>query len=121
VRARENTPALLGQASAIGQPIVHLLLGCTPSFGSLAAIPLLLVVEVSARRDRPAGRGGIRPPGPPCWSSWPDLHPPAASSTPGRGPSPWPGFGPHVVFHVLVVIAGAMRAFAIWRYALPLI
>ena len=38
-----------------------------------------------------------------------------------KAPNPWPGwFGFHEVFHVLVVVASALHAVALWRYALPL-
>jgi hemolysin III len=79
------------------------------SFGSLAAIPLLRVVEVLS----PAGTallvaGGL-------------IYIVGGVVYARQGPNPWPGwFGFHEVFHVLVVIAGATHAFAIWRYALPL-
>jgi hemolysin III len=79
------------------------------SFGSLAAIPLLRVVEVLS----PAGTallvaGGL-------------TYIVGGVVYARQGPNPWPGwFGFHEVFHVLVVIAGAMHVFAIWRYALPL-
>ena len=79
------------------------------SFGSLAAIPLLRVVEVLS----PAGTvllvvGGL-------------IYIAGGVIYARQGPNPIPGwFGFHEVFHVLVVIAGATHAFAIWRYALPL-
>ena len=80
------------------------------SFGSLGAIPLLRVIEVLS----PAGIallavGGL-------------LYIVGGVVYARQGPNPWPAwFGFHEVFHVLVVIAGAVHAIAIWRYALPLV
>lgn len=79
------------------------------SFGALAAIPLLRVVEALS----PVGLalllgGGL-------------VYVLGGVVYARQGPNPWPGwFGFHEIFHVLVVVASAIHAVAIWRYALPL-
>ena len=79
------------------------------SFGALGAIPLLRVAEVIS----PAGiallfLGGL-------------VYIAGGVVYARKGPNPWPAwFGFHEVFHVLVVVASAIHAVAIWRYALPL-
>jgi hemolysin III len=79
------------------------------SFGSLAAVPLLRVVEALS----PAGVGLLALGG--------VIYIVGGVVYARQGPNPWPRwFGFHEVFHVLVVIAGAMHVLAIWRYALPL-
>ena len=79
------------------------------SFGSLAAIPLLRVVEALSL----AGVGLIVLGG--------VVYILGGVVYVRQGPNPWPRwFGFHEVFHVLVVVAGAMHVVAIWRYALPL-
>ena len=79
------------------------------SFGSLGAIPLLRVVEVLS----PLGVGLLAVGG--------LLYIAGGVVYARQGPNPWPRwFGFHEVFHVLVVLAGALHVIAIWRYALPL-
>jgi hemolysin III len=79
------------------------------SFGSLAAIPLVRIVAVLP----PVGvalivLGGL-------------VYIAGGVVYARQGPNPWPRwFGFHEVFHVLVVVGGAMHVLAIWRYALPL-
>jgi hemolysin III len=79
------------------------------SFGSLAAIPLLRIVDVLP----PTGvalivLGGL-------------VYILGGVVYARQGPDPWPAwFGFHEVFHVLVVAGGALHVAAIWRYALPL-
>jgi hemolysin III len=79
------------------------------SFGALAAIPLLNIVDVLPL-------GGILL-----------IVAGGATYLAGgvvyalRAPDPWPSwFGFHEVFHVLVVVGGTLHVIAIWRYALPL-
>lgn len=80
------------------------------SFGSLAAIPLLHVIDVLS----PSGVGLLAVSG--------LLYITGGVIYARQGPNPWPAwFGFHEVFHVLVVIAGALHVLALWRYALPLV
>jgi len=79
------------------------------SFGALAAVPLLNIVDVLPLHGIlliMAG-GAIYLAGGVVYAL--------------RAPDPWPTwFGFHEVFHVLVVAGGALHVIAIWRYALPL-
>ena len=79
------------------------------SFGSLGAIPLLRVAEaLSAGGVALILAGGV-------------VYIAGGVIYARQGPNPWPKwFGFHEVFHVLVVLASALHAIAIWRYALPL-
>ena len=80
------------------------------SFGSLAAIPLLHIID----HVHPAGLALIALSG--------VIYIVGGVVYARQRPDPWPAwFGFHEVFHVLVVIAGATHAVAIWRYALPLV
>jgi hemolysin III len=79
------------------------------SFGSLAVIPLVRIVEVLPT----AGVALIVVSG--------LIYILGGVIYARQGPNPWPGwFGFHEVFHALVVIAGAAHVVAVWRYALPL-
>jgi hemolysin III len=79
------------------------------SFGSLAAIPLVRIVDVLP----PAGVALIVASG--------LIYILGGVVYARQGPNPWPRwFGFHEVFHVLVVVAGAAHVVAVWRYALPL-
>lgn len=80
------------------------------SFGSLGAIPLLRVVDgFSSAGIALLGVSGL-------------LYIVGGVIYARQGPDPWPAwFGFHEVFHVLVVLAGAVHAIAVWRYALPLV
>lgn len=79
------------------------------SFGALAAIPLVRMVDVLP----PTGvaliaLGGL-------------TYIAGGIIYARQGPNPWPAwFGFHEVFHVLVVAGGAAHVIAIWRYTLPL-
>ena len=79
------------------------------SFGALAAIPLLNIIDVlplSGVLLIVAG-GAIYLVGGVVYAL--------------QAPDPWPSwFGFHEVFHVLVVAGVALHTTAIWRYALPL-
>jgi hemolysin III len=79
------------------------------SFGSLAAIPLLRIVDVLP----PAGVALIVASG--------VIYILGGIVYARQGPNPWPGwFGFHEVFHTLVVIACSAHVVAVWRYTLPL-
>jgi hemolysin III len=79
------------------------------SFGSLAAIPLLRIIDVLPL----TGLALIVSAG--------VLYAIGGVVYARRHPDPWPEiFGFHEVFHVLVVLAGALHIYAVWRYALPL-
>jgi hemolysin III len=79
------------------------------SFGSLAAIPLVRIVEVLP----PAGVALIVASG--------VIYILGGVVYARQGPNPWPRwFGFHEVFHSMVVLAGAAHVVAVWRYALPL-
>lgn len=79
------------------------------SFGALAAIPLLSIVDVL-----------------PLYGLLLILASGVLYLVGGvvyalRAPDPWPSwFGFHEVFHALVVAGGALHVVAVWRYALPL-
>lgn len=79
------------------------------SFGALAAIPMLRVAHVlSAPGIALVVAGGL-------------LYILGGVVYARQTPNPWPDwFGFHEVFHVLVVVASAAHAVALWRYALPL-
>jgi hemolysin III len=79
------------------------------SFGSLAAIPLVRIVDVLPTTGVALiVLGGL-------------VYILGGVVYARQGPNPWPRwFGFHEVFHVLVVVGGAMHVVAIWRYALPL-
>lgn len=79
------------------------------SFGALAAIPLLNIVDVLPLHGvlLILAGGAVYLVGGVVYAL--------------RAPDPWPSwFGFHEVFHVLVVAGGALHVVAIWRYALPL-
>jgi hemolysin III len=79
------------------------------SFGSLAAIPLLRIIDVLPVTGLAliVGAGLLYAVGGIIYAR--------------RHPDPWPEiFGFHEVFHVLVVVAGGVHIYAVWRYALPL-
>jgi hemolysin III len=79
------------------------------SFGSLAAIPLLRIVDV------------LPPPGVALIVLGGLVYILGGIVYARQDPDPWPAwFGFHEVFHVLVVAGGALHVAAIWRYALPL-
>jgi hemolysin III len=79
------------------------------SFGSLAVIPLVRIVEVM-----PAAGVALIVLGGAIYVLGGVVYA-------RQGPNPWPRwFGFHEVFHVLVVVAGAAHVVAVWRYALPL-
>ena len=79
------------------------------SFGALAAIPLLSIVDVLPLHGLLLIlAGGV-------------VYLIGGVVYALRAPDPWPSwFGFHEVFHVLVVAGGALHVTAIWRYALPL-
>lgn len=83
--------------------------GAYTSFGSLAAIPLLHLVDVIPFRGLVLiVCAGL-------------LYAVGGIVYARRHPDPWPEFfGFHEVFHVLVVVAGGVHTYAVWRYALPL-
>jgi hemolysin III len=105
------TIAIIGAVVAVSplQGPRWLTVAAYASFGSLAAIPLLRVAAVLS----PAGMalvvaGGL-------------VYLAGGVVYARQGPNPWPAwFGFHEVFHVLVVVASALHAVALWRYALPL-
>jgi hemolysin III len=79
------------------------------SFGALAAIPLLNIIDVLPLHGvlLILAGGAVYLVGGVVYAL--------------RAPDPWPSwFGFHEVFHVLVVAGGALHVTAIWRYALPL-
>lgn len=79
------------------------------SFGALAAIPLLNIVDVLPLHGilLIVAGGAVYLAGGVVYAL--------------RAPDPWPSwFGFHEVFHVLVVVGGTLHVIAIWRYALPL-
>jgi hemolysin III len=79
------------------------------SFGALAAIPLLSIIDVLPLHGvlLILAGGAVYLVGGVVYAL--------------RAPDPWPSwFGFHEVFHVLVVAGGALHVTAIWRYALPL-
>ncbi len=79
------------------------------SFGSLVAIPLLRIIDVLPFTGLALlVAGGL-------------LYAVGGVVYARRHPDPWPEiFGFHEVFHVLVVVAGAIHIYAVWRYTLPL-
>lgn len=79
------------------------------SFGALAAIPLLNIIDVLPLHGvlLILAGGAVYLVGGIVYAL--------------RAPDPWPSwFGFHEVFHALVVAGGALHVTAIWRYALPL-
>ena len=79
------------------------------SFGALAAIPLLNIVDVLPLHGVVliVAGGAVYLAGGVVYAL--------------RAPDPWPSWlGFHEVFHSLVVVGATLHAIAIWRYALPL-
>ncbi len=79
------------------------------SFGALAAIPLINIVDVLPLHGvlLIAAGGAVYLAGGIVYAL--------------RAPDPWPSwFGFHEVFHSLVLVGATLHAVAIWRYALPL-